>query len=330
MARHRLSGLLRFIRLFKGAGLLATALTLSSPGMAGALELLLGTGEAGSFSHHAGRAVCRTINRNAGDLQCKTAPSSDPFDTLTNLQGGSLDMALVDSRLLHDAATKSGVFRFLDIGYENLRSLFPLYEVPAVLVARRDAGIASAGDLAGRRINAGAPGTPRRTATEALMSAKNWTKDDFNLFGELSASQNQDTMAFCHGTFEALILPGVHPDPSLRKLLELCEAVLVNMHDKDIERFIEEQPAFHKIVVPAGTYPSRATAVVTFGTRAVLTASGNLDSETAERIMEAIFGDLERLHGAHPAMKWLDKEKARDSAPGLPPHPAAVRYFSEP
>ena len=80
------------------------------------LEIFLGTAERGSFSHFAGRALCRAINKHASGLDCQTiaAQETNIADNLTNLRSGSLDLALVDSRMLFDAVNKQGYFKFLD------------------------------------------------------------------------------------------------------------------------------------------------------------------------------------------------------------------------
>ena len=76
-------------------------------------------------------------------MNCETVPASDDVHNLTNLQGGSLDIGLIDSRMLHDAVNKTGEFEFLDISYDNLRALVPLYDIPITLVVRSDAKITS-------------------------------------------------------------------------------------------------------------------------------------------------------------------------------------------
>jgi len=91
------------------------------------------------------------------------------------------------------------------------------------LVVRSDAGINSLAELNGKRINAGAPRSLQRLAVDTIVTAKNWSRSDFSLVAELSASQAQDTLAFCHGTVQAMVHIGVHPDSSLQQLMRLCE-----------------------------------------------------------------------------------------------------------
>ncbi|MGD2271813.1 MAG: TAXI family TRAP transporter solute-binding subunit, partial [Desulfobacterales bacterium] len=173
-----------FKQAFVIAALLIVALV---PFSASALDILIGTGEAGTFSHFTGRTICRMINKFTDDLTCKTVPATDAVDNLTNLQGGALDIGLIDSRLLHDAINKTGYFEFLDISYESLRTLVPLYDIPITLVVRSDAEISSLGALKGKRVNAGAPISPENLAVDTIMKAKNWSKADFSLVQELPA-----------------------------------------------------------------------------------------------------------------------------------------------
>ena len=321
-----------FIRFFKRATIISLFLCVGLfPFTAYAFDILLGTGETGTFSHFTGRTICRIINKHAEDMNCKTVPASDDVHNLTNLQGGSLDIGLIDSRMLHDAMNKTGYFEFLDISYDNLRALFPLYDVPVALVVREDAGITSLAELKGKRINAGAPRSLQHLAVDTIMKAKNWSKGDFRLVEKLPASQSQDTMAFCHGTVQAMVHIGVHPDSSLQQLFRLCKAGLVNLDDNDIEKLVSDHPAFWKIDIAADTYPSHPKGVTTFGTRAMLVASEDLDEQTVYRIIDAIYSNRKRLKRAHPAIApfTVEMDKEQNNFAGIQLHPGATKYFSE-
>ena len=299
------------------------------PFSADALDILLGTGKTGTFSHFTGRTICRMINRQADDINCKTVPVPDDVHNLTNLRGGALDIGLIDSRLLHDAINTTGYFEFLDISYDNLRALIPLYDIPVTLVVRRDAAITSLEELKGKRINAGAPISLQHLAIDTIMRAKNWSKADFSLIQELPASQSQDTMAFCYGTVQAMVHIGVHPDPSLQQLLKRCKAGLADMNDNDIEKLVNDHPAFLKINIAANTYPSYPKVVTTFGTRMTLVAPEDLDEQTVYQIMDAIDSNRKRLQSAHPALSSFTVQSAGKNDTGIQPHPGAAKYFSE-
>jgi len=299
------------------------------PFSASAFDIRLGTGAPGTFSHFTGRILCRAINSHPGDINCQAVTASGDMHNLTNLQGGSLDIALIDSRMLLDAMNKTGHFKFLDISYENLRILAPVYDIPITLVVRNNAGITSLEDLKGKRINAGTSRSPQYLAVDTILKTKKWSKKDFTLFGELPPSQSQDTMAFCHGTMQAMMHIGVHPDSSLQQLFKLCKADLVSMDDSDINKMVNEHPAFWRINIAANTYPSHPEEVITFGTRAMLVASENLDDQTVYQIIEAIDQNQKRLTTAHPALSLFYADSTKNNVAGIQLHTGAVKYFSE-
>lgn len=318
-----------FIRFFKRALIMSAVFIFGLfPVSANAYDILIGTGKTGTFSHFTGRVLCRIINNPPSEMSCKTTPSKGDMHNLTNLQSGSLDMSIVDSRMLHDAVNKAGYFKYLDISYDNLRVLVPLYDIPITLVVRSDAGIRSLDELKGKRLNAGAPRSIEQLAVDTIWKVKNWSEKDFGLVQELPSSQSQDTMAFCHGNIQAMVHIGVHPDPALQKLVKLCQADLVDMNDGDIGKMVNEHPAFSKTHIPAGMYPSRSKNVVTFGTKAVLVASSDLDEQTVQQIMKRVYGNLMRLKGSHPALSPLRPEAAKNFNLGIELHPGAAKFFS--
>ena len=315
---------------FKRALILAIILSVGIfPLSVHAFDVLLGTGATGTFSQFSGKLLSRIITKHADGINSKYVPASDDVHNLTNLQGGSLDLILIDALMLHDAIQKQGDFAFLDINYDNLRILFPVYDVPTTLVVRQDAKIGSLDDLKGKRINAGVPQSPQHLMTNLVLQAKNWTPDDFSLVVELGASLSDDTMAFCHATIQAMLFIGVHPDSSLQRLFKLCKAELVSMDDQAIQKLVDGHVAFSKIVIPAQTYPSQTNRIATLGTRMYLVGSEDLDTETTQAIIRAIDLNRKAVQSAHPALASFSPQPAAENGIGLPIHAGAIQYFQE-
>jgi len=290
-----------------------------------AFDVLVGTNERGTFSHYSGRVLERLVNQKSKDITCKTVPGSGDIHNLTNLSQGSLDIALVDSKMLYDAINKTGNFKFLDIDYQNLSILAPYYNVPITLVAGNN-NITRLGDLKGKRINIGAPLSIQNLFFNTILKAKNWSEKDFSLVAEISDSQSQDTMAFCYGVIDAMIHIGVHPDSSLQQLDKLCNARLIGMNDDDITKFVHQHPAFSKFTILSGTYSSQTGDIITFGTKTLMVVSKDLDEETVYTILEIIYKNRERLSNAHPALALAKPEEMRFA--GIKLHAEALRYFS--
>lgn len=307
------------------AWLLVVLVPLSSS----AFDIRIGTGETGSFSHFTGRTICRIINKQVKDLHCTVVPTVSQVYNLTNLQGGSIDISLVDSRMLYDAVARKGNFEFFDISYDNLRGMTTMYDIPVSIIVRNNAGVTSMNDLLGKRINAGAPQSSQHFVIDTIMGIKGWKEEDFSLMEELPTSLSQDTMAFCHGSIQVMVHIGVHPDPELQKLFKLCQSHLLTLGQADIDTLLYSHPAFIMTEIPANTYPSFPERVTTFGTTMKLVTSDSLDEETVYNILDALYRGRKHLKSAHPKLGVLMESESEKSDTDIKLHPGAVKFYTE-
>ncbi len=290
-------------------------------------ELLIGTDEPGSFSFFAGRTICHAINKQNDDVFCRPVTASDHAHNLTNLQGGSLDMALVNSKLIHDALTHSGYYRYMDIDYSNLRYLLPLYKVPISLIVNRNAGIETFNDLRGKRVNSGAPMSLQNLIFNDLMAVMKWQSSDFSLLQSLPASHAQDMIAFNTGTVQAMLHIGVHPDVKLARDLNSSRGKMVGVNEAALNQLIDKKTGFSRCSIPAGTYPQNPEKIHTLAMETMLITNEDIDDPTVTMVLDSILAAQKRLQQAHPCL--LGKEVQIDTvfSCDLPSHPAAALYF---
>ena len=300
------------------------------PGPVQAFELLLGSGESGSFSHFVGRQLCRSINTlPEGELRCRTIPDASPVHNLTNLSGGALDLILIDSRLLSDALQETGSFQFLDIDYGNLQALLPVYDTPVMLLVSGDADIHTLPDLQGGKVNFGPPGSLQHEVFEAILAAKSWKPADFSLVEELSNSGSQAAMAFCHGGIQAMLHVGIHPDPGLKRLRRECRARPLNLDDPEIQDMVRKRPSYFRIVLPPERSSFPEHEVRTFGFKTLLVCSSDLDRDTVRRLLSGIEQQQADLREAHPALADFQMQGLDVQQWTIPFHEEAQRFFSE-
>ena len=294
------------------------------------LDIFLGTAERGSFSHFSGKVVCRAINKHASGLNCQTvaAQVTNIADNLTNLHSGSLDLALVDSRMLFDAVNKQGYFKFSDIDYSNLRIVLPMYDIPVTLIVRGDAGIGKLADLTGKRINLGSPRSGEQLMMKSILAQQDWTRKDFSLVTEISVSSSQDTLALCHGLIQSTLHIGVHPSSKLEQVFRLCGAKMASMNDAGIIDLVESNPSLTIVTLPSELYSEIDEDVQTFGQRATLVTSEALDDETLLQILNALKSGIDQLSRSHPALSGIMKTNPNTNSGNVAVHPASQKYFN--
>ena len=290
-------------------------------------DILIGTGSTSGVYYPAGRAICRLVNRKAEGLTCKAEATPGSLHNLSNVAGGALDIGLAQSDWQYHAVTGTGPVEFMDADFTNLRALFSLHGEPFTLVARRDSGIARLDDLKGKRVNIGNPGSGQRATMEVVMSAKGWTKGDFLLAEELPASQQ--SLALCHGRVQAMVYTVGHPNPSVGQAVGLCDAIVVAVTDAVIDKLVGDNPYYTFATIPGGMYQDNPDDVMTFGVRATVVSSAEVDADLIYAVVKAVFENLDEFRRMHPAFGLLDAKSMVSEGLSAPLHVGARKYYEE-
>lgn len=276
---------------------------------ASSFELIIGAGPKGSLSHHSGKLLCRIFAKQDKEITCSISESSDPIDNLTNVQGGSLDLAIVDSLLLGESTTGEGAFQYLDIKYDRIRIVTPLYDVPLTLIVRSDADISTIDQLPGKRINTGPFGSPEKHLFELFMQSQGWTEELFPVYAELSSSLAQDKIAFRQGDVQILVHKGVHPDNDIKLFMEDTEALLIGFSNDSVVNLMSSNPFLSQQDIKKSTYPFLSDTLSTFGTTMTLISSADMDDETIQSLITALEQNKQSLQTMHPALSSFDIDK---------------------
>ncbi len=290
-------------------------------------ELLLGTDETGSFSHFAGKVICRAIQRADNDLSCQAVPSGSFTDSLTNLQSGSLDLALVNSKMIYDAYHAAGLFRFVSLDYAQLRLLMPVFRTPISLLVNRSSSISTLDDMQGKVVNRGAPFTLEEMVFKEIMKAKGWQESSFRLLQRLPATNSQDLIELNNGSIQALLHIGMHPDRRLESSLANGRTKIVGLLNDSTQRLIDSNSGFYSQKIPSRTYAGQNDAINTISLSSLLITSADTDDETVEQVLSAIYSAKKQLKSAHPAFLEHPVDVKDLNRSYLHPHPAALLYF---
>ncbi|HKX02247.1 MAG TPA: TAXI family TRAP transporter solute-binding subunit, partial [Methylomirabilota bacterium] len=113
----------------------------------------LGTATPGGGFPVYGQAVADTINEVDATLDVQPRNTKGSTENVPLLEAGSLDLALVQGEVVHEAL--AGVGR----APADLRVLAAMYSTPGMFVVRADSPYRSIGDLKGRPVAFGARGS---------------------------------------------------------------------------------------------------------------------------------------------------------------------------
>jgi len=287
-------------------------------------DIVIGTGAVAGVYFPAAGAICRVVSIRDPDRRCLVESNANSSANLERLTGGLLDFAVVQSDWLMHASKGTSLFRPHGRD-DSLRAVLSLHAEALTLVARAGAGIGNLEDLEDKRINLGAAYTYQRVLTETMLRAVGLDEDDFAKVMEVSAAEQ--FTALCTGELDAAAFVTAHPSPILADAMQRCDLRLVPVAGKRIDKLLEDRAELAPAVVPGGVYAGAPDDVPTFGLRAVLATTTQVEDEIVRSVVEAVLGELTTLTEQHPALARLDRQTMARAGIALPLHPGAKKAF---
>lgn len=309
---------------------IAAAFTFSADCSAFAAEknITIGTAGVTGVYYPAGGAICRMVNRGRKEhgIRCAVESTGGSIANLEGVHNHEYDLGVVQSDLLYYARTGTEVFS--DAGADKkLRLLFSLHAEPFTIVARKNAKIAVFDDLRGKRIYIGPPGSGMRATMEELMVQKGVSSKNFANIVDVKS--NDQTKALCDGKIDALVYAGGHPNGAIQQVTAACPTRLVDVAQADVEKLVASHPFYVRATIPGGMYNGNPQETKTFGVRALLATSADMDDDVAYEVVKAVFENLENFKTLHPVFASLDASRMVVNENIAPLHPGAIKYFRE-
>lgn len=290
--------------------------------------ITIGTGAVTGVYYPAGGAICRLVNRGrkTHNIRCSVESTGGSVYNINALRTGEMDIAVAQSDWQYHAYKGTAYFAGQP-PFTKLRSLFSLHSEAFTVVARADSGIKKFDDIKGKRVNIGNPGSGMRATMDVVMQAKNWTVKDFKVASELKASEQPQ--ALCDNKIDVMIYAAGHPNGAVQEATTSCETVIVPVDGPDIDSLLKEYPFYTPAVIPGGMYPGSPHDVKTFGVRATLVTTSDLDEDVAYEVVKAVFDNFDNFKTLHPVFVGLDPEEMITLGNTAPMHKGAIRYFKE-
>lgn len=302
-------------------------LSVESP-LAAEKNITIGTGGVTGVYYPAGGAICRMVNRGRKEhgIRCAVESTGGSIANLESIHNKDIELGIVQSDLLYYAYNGKEIFS--DAGMDRkLRVLLSLHFEPFTIVARKNAKISTFDDLKGKRIYIGPTGSGMRATMEELIAKKGLNKKTFANIVDVKSSDQ--TAALCSGKIDALVYAGGHPNGAIQQVTSSCPTRLVDVAQADIDRLVVSHPFYVKEVIAGGMYNGNPQETKTFGVRALLVASSDLEDKVAYELVKAVFENLDNFKTLHPVFATLDAKHMVANDNIAPLHSGAEKYYRE-
>jgi TRAP transporter TAXI family solute receptor len=241
------------------------------------------------------------------------------------IKSGELESGFVQSDVAYWAYTGTGIFEGQG-PVDNLRAISNLYPESIHVVARKDAGIASIADLAGKRVSLDEPGSGTLVDARIILEAYGLSEADIEpeyIKPSPAVAKMRDNQ------LDAYIIVAGYPTGSVVELASSVGAELVPVDGAEVDSLLQQYQFFAPDLIPAGTYEGIGeTATISVGAQWVVGAE--VDDDLVYGITKALWHENARtlLDNGHAKGKSITVETALDGI-GIPLHPGAERYYRE-
>jgi TRAP transporter TAXI family solute receptor len=307
-------GAVRFGLTFVAATLLGAAAAF------GQTALTLGTASVGGTYYVYGETVAKVLSEKS-KLQVVAQQTQGPNQNIVMVDEKKFELGMVSMGVALQGLQGTGPWT-KGRKYENIRALFPMYEMTLQCLALKKTGITSFKQLEGKTVGtgpkAGTPGTYFPLIFDALgmkVMARNGQSADMGI-------QMGDGVvdAFCFGA-------GL-PIPIFSELDASQQIVFFTWTDDEIARIRKALPEFSESKIPKGLYKQQTEDQKTVGLFNFAIANKDMGDDVAYLVTKTILENNSAMVRGHPAAKeTIAANAGRNSF--LPFHPGAVRYYKD-
>ncbi|WP_139707021.1 TAXI family TRAP transporter solute-binding subunit [Aeromonas hydrophila] len=269
--------------------------------------LTIGTGPLNGVYYPTGGAICRLLNEETAShgLHCSVQSTSGSLANLKALHQGKVQLALVQSDVVHHAAHSTGPFMG-QAPDDQLRSLYRLHQESLTLLASANSNINTLADIEGKRVDLGNPGSGEHITSQALLDAMGWQAKSFAPV--IPAAANNRMEGLCDGTLDAAFVVAGHPNQAIGDLTGRCKARLIPIEGEQVDTLLKQHPYYQRSRIGANLYPGQPSGVNTFAVTAELVALASLPEGEVRTVRDVLSGRLKQFTRLHPALTALTLE----------------------
>lgn len=283
------------------------------------------TGGTGGTYYPLGGAMAKIFNENIPGVTANAQSTGASVENIGLVATGETEVAFVQNDVTYYAWTGTESFADKD-PITNIRGMAMLYPEVVQIIARRDAGINSVADLAGKKVAVGAAGSGTEVNARQLLEIHGMTYDDLGKTDYLSFNEAANNLK--DKNVDAAFVTGAIPTSAVTEVTQTSDIVVIPVDSAKIKELIDKYPFYTEVAIPGGSYRGNDDDVVTPAVMAMLVVPEDLDEELVYQMTMHMFEQRQVIVDTHDRGNDIKLETALEGMP-IDLHPGAKRYYDE-
>ena len=206
----------------------------------------------------------------------------------------------------------------------NFQAVSACYPEMVQIVVRKDSGIKSVADMAGKNICVGDVGSGYEVAARQILGAYGMSYDDID---ETFADQSTARNGVQDGTFDAMFMCSGYPNSNVVEMSLNGKIDVISIDQEHLDILTKEYP-FYSVFAPDDNQYDLDHELVSVAVKSMLVCSDTFSEDEIYALTKALYENLDDIREINAKANYLSLESALD---GIPTnlHPGAIKYYEE-
>lgn len=285
-------------------------------------QMILATGGTAGTYYPFGGAMAQIFNSKIPNMNVTALATGASIENLRLVNKKEAELAIVQNDIMDYAFNGKEMFKDK---LPNVRGIAILYPEIIQVVVRSGSGINNIGDLKGKKVSVGAPGSGTEANFRQLIDACGFNyqamSPTYLSFAD-SADQFKDKL------IDGFIVTAGIPNSAVMDISAQYSVKILAISEDMVAKLSQKHPFLTPFTIPAGIYKNQTEPIKTVAVQATLIVSSEVEDDVVYNITKALFENQADLAKANAKGKELSLQAAVKGM-SVPLHPGAEKYYKE-
>ena len=287
-----------------------------------AIEINIGSGGSKGVYYPVAKKICKILSKS--DIKCKANLSvGSKYNIYQIVRGGKFNLGIAQNDIIYKLYGKRRM-------YKNLRTIMTLYTEQLTLIVKKNSGIESVYDILDKKINTGVKGSGTYI-TASILIKEVLGRNSGKLKQQVNISNRKNELALKQNRIDGYFFVVGHPNQQFKDFSKDINLKIIELNpskDKKLQKMINRYPYYNRSVIRKGTYKNIPKEIITYGVKATVVVSADMDEKLVSKITTKLIENLEELKKANPSLKTISKKYLTQGL-GAPLHKGAKLVYKQ-